>query len=159
MAPFEPKGERSMRDLVLMGIGDLPPLEPGTTITYAQIAEWIGEPFPRRVGEYGERSYEPMGSVADHLLAARGVLLLNVESTGYRVASDEEKYAHGERWGYLAAIAKMEYGRRVLDSIDRRKLTASHAGMVEFMLREMTEEQRVMREKLRAERKRAERLA
>lgn len=155
MSYFEPKGERSLREMVLAGLEDFPPLEAGTVITYDQISEWLGEDFPRRIGDYGERSYEPMSSVGDHLLAAKGVLLLNVESVGYRVANDAEKVAHAERWGYLAALTKMRYGNAILNSVDRRNVSSSQAALADFMQRELVEEQRVMRAKLRAEHKRA----
>ena len=62
-------------------------------------------------------------AVGDYLLAARGVLLLNVENVGYRVANDSEKVEHAERFGYSAAIARMQYGNRVLNSVDRSKVS------------------------------------
>lgn len=154
---FQPKGDMSMKDMVLAGIAEMPPLEPGTVITYRDIAGWLGEDFPRRVGEYGERSYDPMSAVADHLLTSKGVLLLNVEGTGYKVATDSEKVDHAERWGYLSALQRMKYGNAVLNSVDRTKVTSAQAELAEFMRRELTEEQRVMRAKLRAEHKRAHR--
>lgn len=154
---FQPAGEISRKDMVLNGLAEFAPLEPGTVIRYVDIAGWIGEEFPRRAGEFGERSYDPMGAVADYLLAARGVLLLNVENVGYRVANDSEKVEHAERFGYSAAIARMQYGNRVLNSVDRSKVSPAQAAMAEFMVREMTEEQRVMSRKLRAERERARR--
>lgn len=154
---FQPAGDVSRKDMVLNGLADFAPLEPGSLITYGDIAGWIGEEFPRRAGEYGERSYDPMGAVGDYLLATRGVLLLNVENVGYRVASDAEKVEHAERYGYSAAIGKMRYGNQVLNSVDRSKVSPAQAAMTEFMIREMTEEQRVMSRKLREERKRAQR--
>ena len=154
---FQPKGELSMREMVLAGIEGLPPLEPGSVITYRDIAGWLGEEFPRRVGEYGERSYEPMSAVGDFLLATRGVLLLNVEGVGYKAASDSEKVEHAERFGYLAALQRMKYGNAVLNSVDRSKVSPAQAELTEFMVRDLTEEQRVMRAKLRAEHRRADR--
>lgn len=154
---FEPKGDLSLKDMVLAGLEEFPPLEPGTVIAYQDIARWLGEEFPRRVGEYGERSYEPMSAVGDYLLNVRGVLLLNVEGVGYKAANDSEKVEHAERWGYLSALQRMKYGNAVLNSVDRSKVTPAQAELAEFMAREMTEEQRVMRAKLRDEHKRATR--
>lgn len=51
----------------------------------------------------------------------------------------------------------MQYGNRVLNSVDRSKVSPAQAAMAEFMVREMTEEQRVMSRKLRAERERSRR--
>lgn len=154
---FQPKGDLSLKDMVIAGLEEFPPLEPGTVITYRDISRWLGEEFPRRVGEYGERSYEPMSAVGDYLLASRGVLLLNVEGVGYKAASDAEKVEYAERFGYLAALQRMRHGNRVLNSVDRSKVSAAQAELAEFMVREMTEEQRVMRAKLRDEHKRARR--
>lgn len=152
---FQPKGDKSLKDMVVDGLRELPPLEPGSVITYRDISRWIGEEFPRRVGEYGERSYEPMSAVGDFLLATRGVLLLNVEGVGYKAASDAEKVEYAERFGYLAALQCMKRGNAVLNSVDRSKVSPAQAELTEFMVREMTEEQRVMRARLRAEHKRA----
>lgn len=153
---FEPKDEISMRDKVLAGIATLPPLEVGSVISYDLISEWLDEPFPRFLpGEYGGRSYQPMDLVRANLLKHFGVLLLNVENTGYRVASDEEKVLHAERWGYLAAMEKMSYGRLVLSTVNKAHLSAARVDFVDFMATELDQEQRVMREKIRSERLKA----
>lgn len=154
---FQPKGEVSRKDMVLAGLAARPPLEPGSLITYQEIGGWLGEEFPRWT-DFG-RAYDPMDEVKDHLLKARGVLLLNVENAGYKVASDTEKVGHAERFGYLAALQRMEYGNAVLGWVDRSKVSHAEALLTEFMIREMTEEQRVMTRKLRDEHKRARRWA
>lgn len=157
---FGPKdGESSLRDKVLDGIRALPPLEQGTVITYGMIAEWIGEPFPRRVGEFGERSYAPMVPAVRDVLLTRGVFLLNVEGDGYKVATDAERIEWAERNGYLAAMETMQYAVRVLGTVDRSRVTDRERSIAGFLEIEMREEQRVMREKLKAASKEAARWA
>ena len=82
---------------------------------------------------------------------------LTLIGVGYKAANDSEKVEHAERWGYLSALQRMKYGNAVLNSVDRSKVTPAQAELAEFMAREMTEEQRVMRAKLRDEHKRATR--
>lgn len=152
---FQPKNDVSRKDMVLAGLACRAPLEPGSVVTYQEIGEWLGEEFPRWT-DFG-RAYDPMDEVKDHLLKARGVLLLNVETMGYKAATDAEKVEHAERFGYLASLQRMRYGNVVLGSVDRSKVSHTQAELTAFMIREMTEEQRVMRAKLRDEHKRARR--
>ena len=154
---FEPAGEISLKNMVLAGIDKLGPLEPGTIISHSDITEWLGEPFPRRLGEFGERSYQPMGDVRMVLLKTQGVWLRSLQNTGYVVATPTEMVEDAERICYQGAIEKMTLGTLLLDAVDRRQVDHRRADLANFMEAEMRDDARVMRHKLQAQHRNSKR--
>lgn len=156
--PFQPNGDISMRDMIHQGLATLRPLEPGTLITHDMIAEWLGEPFPRH-NSYGERVYQPMDDIKEDLLRQQGVLLLPVDNTGYRVATDSEKVHYAQRRGLNRAMDALAHASHVLRATRPDRLTAAERNLRDNLETETLLAGRELRMKLRAIRKEQEKWA
>lgn len=143
--PFDKIGP-SRRDLVHAGLAKFPPLEVGTLITFEQIAEWIGEPFPLirfRPDGVGTLSYDPMDDVKSDLLDA-GIVLVAVDNVGYRVITHGEAVLLSEAT-VTQAVRRLGLARRIASTVDSRQVTHAEATRAEAVQRDAQEQLRVIR--------------
>lgn len=154
--PFEPLGEKGLDKLVLDGLRDFAPLEPGTLIPYEQIAEWTGRPFPYPAASrrgYVVEKFDPMGKVKMALLDQQNVLIeADPEAAAYRVLTDEEMVRAAEKeWN--RSSAGLRFSALIAKSANPERLSWADRHEAEDLVRDAQEQARVLGKQMQAIRK------